>query len=433
MHYIFKNLKQFISKNTMIFILFIVCQIVSFLILFLSYGVYMNYRETTDVDLLSKEGLYDSVTGEKYKENSMLYMLFSLNFKTEKTPTYGECKDYFYTLMDEFGSKLDYINAHCWVRRITPEEIFEEIDTGRTKYNPMTVYLVFAKRNGEYAFADTTDHKTVDSQGLLRSGRWFTEDEFINGDALCIANLGNIKNDTSENLYIRDEGSDTYVYICKKPYKVIGTAGSNEYAMKGGPGSTFIQIPFLNAPDDLYLGDGMSIKFTEPLTTDEYNRYYALTDQYFSDCIDDEFGIPKMAMANIDKQYFYNTNLWISLIIAVGAGINLAALYRYVLVSRRKTLAIFRMSGATKNRARRIYIAESIGISAVVFWISAAVFRLFGQSWLVKYYPNSETVFTAKLYLIMFGIYIAAAYLIMNLMIIRSVSKTPVGLVRKEV
>lgn len=68
MKYVLKNLKQFVTKNRLVFVLFIFCQIVSILILLLSYGVYMNYKENYDQEFLSTAGLYgDGYIGEEEK------------------------------------------------------------------------------------------------------------------------------------------------------------------------------------------------------------------------------------------------------------------------------------------------------------------------------------------------------------------------------
>lgn len=139
-----------------------------------------------------------------------------------------------------------------------------------------------------------------------------------------------------------------------------------------------------------------------------------------------------MPVVNVDTEYFYNTNIWISVIIALAAAINLAVLYQYVLVSRRKTLAIFRLVGGTKNRIRRLYIFETALLSTVMFVISAVIFNVAIKPFIVKVYPYIENLYTLKVYAIMFLIYMAVTVVILNIMIMRYVSKAPVNLMKEE-
>lgn len=422
MKYVLKNLKQFVTKNRLVFVLFIFCQIVSILILLLSYGVYMNYKENYDQEFLSTAGLYgDGFIGEegkKLQKNEFEYMLFAVELTNYYNPlTYEEIKPFCLELTDYFDKKLDYMLLQFFTKPINTEDYSKYINEYQS--TPVSITLFIAKHDGEYTFEKTTRYADENSYGTLSSGRWFTDSELQKGEAVCIADLDSIKKDILKPATIREENGETYITLCGIEYKVIGTMSRGSW----------IIIPFTSAPKDMYLWDNFCVKFTEPLTVEEHNKYVSLIKKYFGDMVDDD--TLEVATVNIDKQYFYNTNIWLSVIIALAAAVNLAVLYRYVLMTRRKTLAIFRLVGAKKNKIRRIYIAETLGISVAVFALCAVLFNYAVLPWLIKYYPYCSEVYSIKVYGTMFLIYIIVSYIVLNAMIITHISKSPVKLLKE--
>ena len=418
MKYVLKNLKQFAIKNRLVFVLFIFCQIVSILILLLSYGVYMNYKENYDQEFLSTAGLYgDGYIGEegkKFEKNEFEYMLFVVDLNNYHDPlTHADVEPFYTELTDYFDKKLDYMMLQFFTQPMTIEEYTKNTNS------PVSTVLFIAKHDGEYTFEKTTRYADENSYGTLSSGRWFTDSELQKGESVCIVDLKGIERDTLKPATIREENGEKYMTLCGIEYKVIGT-------MERG---TSIIIPFTSAPKDMYLWDNFLVKFTEPLTVEEHNKYVSLIKKYFGDMVDDD--TLEVATVNIDKQYFYNTNIWLSVIIALAAAVNLAVLYRYVLMTRRKTLAIFRLVGAKKNKIRRIYIAETLGISVAVFALCAVLFNYAVLPWLIKYYPYCSEVYGIKVYGTMFLIYIIVSYIVLNAMIITHISKSPVKLLKE--
>ncbi len=424
MKYVLKNLKQFFTKNRLVFVLFIFCQIVSILILLLSYGVYMNYKENYDQELLSTAGLYDDGSfgnkGKKFEKNDFGYMYFYFNLDIDNySKTMEEIRPLFLDLTDYFDKKLDYVELSFMPKRLTWEEIQYYANECEDS-TPLQILIMLSKHDGEYTFEKTSLPQQYQSQGLILSGRLFTDSEIQNGEAVCIANVEKIKSITNNKMVeVKEENGETYINICGKDYKVIGTSKT----------SVYIYIPFFNAPKDLYASFMISSKFTEPLTVEEHNKYISIMKKYLGDMVSEKD--LEVATVNIDKQYFYNTNIWLSVIIALAAAVNLAVLYRYVLMTRRKTLAIFRLTGAKKNKIRRIYIAETLGISVVIFALCAVLFNYAVLPWLIKYYPYCSEVYSIKVYGTMFLIYTLVSYIVLNIMIITHISKSPVKLLKE--
>ncbi len=410
MRYILKNIKLFALKNTLVFILFLVSLFVSVTVLLAAYGIYTEYHEKADRDIQGTEGLYD-LEGNKREESDIEYLLFQqgLDKYYERPMKFEECRGFFYDLGTIFGDKIDYIDFSCLPELIDIDELYRK-STGQT-YVPY-ISVTSGYKDGELAVPD--------SFTTVYGGRYFTNEDYRIDAKVCIIGFEELQKHNHEYMDLTEENGTYYVTTNGVKYEVIGYHNPEAMAVTVTPGA---------APGDCYVGESFDLKLKEVPTADEYRKFTELVSYYFADLISD---VTKMPTANIDTQYFYNTNIWISVIIALAAAINLAVLYQYVLVSRRKTLAIFRLVGGTKNRIRRLYILETTLISSVMFVISAIIFNVAIKPFIIKVYPYIENLYTLKVYAIMFLIYMAVTVVILNIMIMRYVSKAPVNLMKEE-
>ena len=437
MRYIFKNIRQFICQNSLMFVLFIISQVFSVLVLLLSYGIYMNYREKSNQDIINTNGMYDEY-GEPISENDWHYLMYYMDFSNyiENPKTFGEAKGSYLKIVDYLGEKLDTLNFELCSHKVTQEEA-DALKGVNLSGKTLRFCYSITKKNGEYSFQDTNTFGVYEKQGNLAEGRWITDEEIRNGDKVCVANpeyfasydnpdpdlSGEILYDLYDDpdIKIETSGEDKYLNIRGTKYKIVGSENPHF--------NDTVFLPFFSTPDDFYCGSYFEIKLTKPLTVDEYNGFVDLFEECFGDMIDGD--IPEMAMVNVDTQYFYNTNMWISVVIALAAAVNIAALFKYILSTRRKTLAIFKLTGATRGKIRRMYVTEVAVISIVVFLACTVIFRFLLLPTLVKYYPYVEDKYTLKVYGTMFLIYIALVIVTLNILVARYIRKTPVSLLKE--
>lgn len=421
MRYVFKNLKQFASKNSLMFVLFIISQVFSVLILLLSYGVYMNYREQSNQDLINTSGMFDEY-GDPIEETDWHYLMYDIVFDNYiKSPmTFGEAKGSYLKIVDYLGDKLDSLDFELCSHKVTQEEL-DSLKDANEYGKQLYFYYSLTRKNGEYSFHDTDTFEVYERQENLEDGRWITDEEIRNGDKVCVANYEYIEALNDPSLKIETLGNDKYLNINGTKYKIVG---SQNFHFEGS-----VFLPFFSTPDDFYCGPLFEVKLTEPLTVDEYNGFVDLFEECFGDMA--QHDVPEMAMVNVDTQYFYNTNIWISVIIALAAAVNIAALFKYILTTRRKTLAIFKLTGATRGRIRRMYVTEVAVISVIVFLTCTVLFKFLLLPILVKYYPYVEDKYTLKVYGTMFLIYIALVIVTLNILVARYIHKTPVSLLKE--
>ena len=126
----------------------------------------------------------------------------------------------------------------------------------------------------------------------------------------------------------------------------------------------------------------------------------------------------------------FKTKMTISIIIAIISSINIAALFKFVIELRRKQMSIFRINGCTKNKLRRILVIEMLFYSIVNSAVCISIFHLIILPRIIDMFPYISLAYTLKGYALLIIIYLVVTYLIQNIMIISSISRSPVQMLK---
>lgn len=413
------NLKQFASKNRLVFSLFLLCQISAVLILFFSMGVYQNYSESKIQDQKHTDGLYDEITGKKLDEDDSDYLFYQLSYENTKDNPLraGTVKAFYRELIECIPDKLDGLGTNCTFDLNSINFLDEEFD--EDKADPMLIYINFGYifKNGKISSAVAyEDYKTG---GWWKSGRFFTEEEYTSDKKICVADVESIKESTvfDKTLKYNKKNKKYYIILNNIKYEVIG-----EYQNLSS-----IKIPFEAVDDDFYVIDTLGFKLNTLPTNNEVAKIKQIYLKYFSDR---QVDLPEIAVSDPEQIKFYNTNLFIAIIVALLVSINLILLFKYVLITRRKELAILRITGATVNKVRRLYILEIMIISVVLFILSTLIFDVFIKDIVLSHYEYAYVVYSLKNYFVTFLLYISVIYIILNILIYSHIKKTPISLLK---
>lgn len=416
------NLKQFATKNRLIFSLFLLCQISAVLILFFSMGVYQNYSESKIQNQKQPEGLFDERTGKEYDKDDPSYLLYQLSYNnSEDNPLMvGTVKAFYKDLLNCIPDKLDGFGTNCTFDLdsiVFPDEEFDE-----NKVDAMQTYINFSYnlKNGKITCDGEKEIKDYKELGWWKGGRWFTEEENISDKKVCIADIESIKENSlfDGKLKYNKKKKKYYLTLNNIKYEVVG-----ELNYPAGS----IQIPFEAVDDNFYVIDTLTFKLNTPLTKNEFAQIKQLYLKYFSDR---QVDLPNIAVSDAEQVRFYNTNLIIAIVVAILVSINLILLFKYILMTRRKELAILRITGATINKVRRLYILETMIISIILFIFSACLFDIFIKDIVLSHYEYAYVVYSLKNYCITFLLYILVIYIILNVLIYRHIKKTPISLLK---
>lgn len=372
--YILKNVKAFVKTEKMIFGLIIICIVTSAFIINFSYGLYQNYHVL------------------KEEEESELYE-FNVLFNNSE---------------DVFVSKIELKNAVLSFSDTLNESIDmylvepicdEFIDTGFNR-----IAIRFSIKNGDILPCDVFESNMKEYDTLI-SGRYFSVQEEKYGErvALVFDDIG--KNESfTESLMI----DDNTIQFQGNKFKIIGV-------QKIHP----LIVPFNSLKDNTPINN-ILFSFKKPLTRSSYDEIKRVLMSSFGSLAN----VPDLDIPEAENYYLYNTIILISIMIAILAAINFAVLYKYILSKRTKALAIFRICGCTKSRVLRMFLSECMIIAVPLFVATTLIYDKFVLPKLGQHFEYIESAYSIKLYLLIFGIYIAATIFVLLFMISGFLKKT---------
>lgn len=407
MKYILKNLKSFAKDYTGIFIIVLLCQLVSVLLMFFSFGVYQNFLNETN----------DAVNGSSLDESEYVgYKCFQVkNELPPDTEVYpAQLSKFYEEVVDVLGGKVEVILTEC-------------------EHN---ISLNMEYSNGKLVFPYEFESNTR-KYFNWDYGRSFTDEEFINGEKVCMAPSGCCKEYFDPNIHARyDENTEEDVPY-DYPYEAY-KSGDKWYVNIEGTEYECIAffdafdqyyIPQRNMPDSINLIRLPSVELKYQLTVEENSKMQKLYNRYFPGMIEEFY---ELTLIDNEKIYYNNTNMWISVLIAIVSAINLALIMNYILTRRRKSLAIFRINGCSANKARRIYVAEILLILNIVFAVCLLLWIIFLLPLLGKIFEYIEGAFSFKVYGLIYLCYILISYFFMNVITVKYLRNQPIDLLKRR-
>lgn len=407
MKYILKNLKSFAKDYTGIFIIVLLCQLVSVLLMFFSFGVYQNFLNETN----------DAVNGSSLDESEYVgYKCFQVkNELPPDTEVYpAQLSKFYEEVVDVLGGKVEVILTEC-------------------EHN---ISLNMEYSNGKLVFPYEFESNTR-KYFNWDYGRSFTDEEFINGEKVCMAPSGCCKEYFDPNIHARyDENTEEDVPY-DYPYEAY-KSGDTWYVNIEGTEYECIAffdafdqyyIPQRNMPDSINLIRLPSVELKYQLTVEENSKMQKLYNRYFPGMIEEFY---ELTLIDNEKIYYNNTNMWISVLIAIVSAINLALIMNYILTRRRKSLAIFRINGCSANKARRIYVAEILLILNIVFAVCLLLWIIFLLPLLGKIFEYIEGAFSFKVYGLIYLCYILISYFFMNVITVKYLRNQPIDLLKRR-
>lgn len=397
--YIFKNIKVTIRKSPWVFGLYLLCNIVAVLVILFSHGVYQNYevkitQEEKIVDQSYASITFGNVTGTYQDDDGPVSyiadgystkgdfakVLELLDTDTKKGFT-GFFVDYFIEDTEQF-SEVVMNTEHVGIENRL------EYDPQLDKYG---LYYTFLENVGTVA------------------GRYFTQEEATTDSGYMVI----MYEDGLDN----SEKIGEKITVLGREYEIIGVMEV---------GYTQIYIPFPSIPDDTLI-EQVSFLNDKTISTDTYRKI----KEAFTEVYGDYVNFPEMETIDEDTQTFYASIMMISIVLSALAGITLSILFRYIVYTRRKTLAVMRLNGCTRFKARIMYLAESLGLSSILYVLSAYGYDKFILPQLTRFFPSITEVYSRFTYLYIYAVFIGVLFVIVNIMISFQIDKQPVNMFKK--
>lgn len=407
-NYILKNIIQFAKKSTMIFVLFIICEISAILIILFSFGSFSHFQtqkeiESKKIDQMNFNiafgNIVDTIKDESGKilyyngDGTITVDQFRQVLNKLDNNTKSRLPGYYFSIDNNDSGCLKYFNNDKSVTVIEEEE--------SDFLPPVEFRLEFNEDLNDYSL-----YNEYLNNFSMNKGRFFTYKEYASDQNLIVLPL-NGKND------LLGKNIDFF----GKKYKVIGFTDS-------GSG---IQISFKTVSGDHVIKNITLLDDNVIMTQD----YYKLKKAFIS-IMGDQVLFPPVDTVDLSEVKYYNSIMFISLALAVASAINLAILFRYVINSRNKKSAVFLLNGCTKNKIRRMYVLEVLVISVIIFMIFSNLFHFVILPKLTFFFGYIKEVYNLKTYILMFLIFISSIYLFLNVVIIMNYQKSPVTLLKER-
>lgn len=353
-------------------------------------------------------GLYQSYMSEKEADESNQYtasLTFTYEFEQYNVDKYGDgqCEVRPPDGITEFATVGMLKNfAKDLSDKFQEDLLIVETNAVAESYR---LYSVFDILNGELIISDVYE-ENLKKSSKISSGRFFTPEEFKEGEKVAIAfdkyNI-NVGNTPYMDKMLVDE--DKYVLLEGERYKVIGW---------GSIDCDLPTIPITSLPDDTPLEGYVTFTFGHPVNRANYQELKELAEIDFQGLAQ----LESMALPNVDQIYLYNTIIIVSILIALVSSLNFAILYRYILATRKKELRIFRICGMSKFRAVVTYIAECLLITLPVYFFGVFLFAKVLLPIAKKHFYYMYQSYSMEIYGTLFVIYYGVSLLILLGMIL---------------
>lgn len=391
MIYILCNIRSFFINKKQIFILTFFSVICSCIMIHFSYGLFQNYQLKKQYDLsdqreiiLTLQGIFEEVEDQELNDDEFY-------LKAEETSdhyvTLELIKKYLAEFENPFAEKLKYIEATAVV-----DELPFRMD--------------FSIKNGAIIKSDAFE-KELEDNATLESGRYFTGEEYQNGERVAISwdyfHWNTLSSPVSNRLAI-DENT---LRIQGKDYKIIayGTIDNDRPT-----------IPITSLDDTTLFTEKIIFYFRKPVRQEQYDAVAEKTEQIFGD----KAVLEPASIPDDDAIYLYNTIIIVTIFITLVSAVNFAILYRYILSGRKKLLMVYRICGMNFGKVVLLYLGECVFLTVPAYWMGILLFENVILKKVSKYYEYMNDSYGMYIYLALFAIYFLLSVLILAVMIIHA-------------
>lgn len=367
--YTLKNIKSFFINNFIIFILLVISTITSAIVIFFSYGVYQNYNT-----ILS------------YKEDDLSDDYIGINYVNTGS---------------EYVTKRDLLNCLSEIDDISNElreQIIQYDVEGIIDNNSYEFKLLYCDGKFKVAEEFKENLKKYDN---LTEGTYWSDYEEANG--ICVALIS----DPAVFGEISALDSIKYVNQLKiggKIYDIIGKQAWNE---KGA------MFPFSTVADEQLLTSTL-ISFNSAVSVKTYNQIRDVFNNYMGD----KAVFEEIRTIDKDTYYTYKTVILISVFIALIAAINFMILYRYIMSTRKRTTAIFRILGLTPAKLNFMNMSECIILIVPFFILGMVLYQTVFLPRLHTYFVYMQDAYTPFVYFLLFVIFISVSLIVIGIMLL---------------
>lgn len=355
------------------FLLLLISQVISVMVILLSYGMIIN----------SKRDINNATIHERGLEASFYTNIYL-----------SDVKDDFEDLFKNVENKI---------RTICVDGYDDENDIA------INIYMRFTYKDGQLLF-DREQRDIMINQQPHHTGRYFNEEEFNHGEKVVVSG-------------IHDKDVGDICVINGEEYKVVGHFTDGMYSF--GDKIESVDMPYTAASDNMRI-TSICIDLTTLPTVSEYN-YFATK---IFDLCNYECDVYLPEKFSNETKDMYQTYMIIAAIMLGMSAINIGIVYGYILKLRKKNNAVISLCGGNKRDIVLINLVEIVLLCVVSYGVSIILFKWFIIPNLRDTFVYFEKIFEGQIYLDMFAMYIMTVIIVGTYNIIKVLRKSTSSLLK---
>ncbi len=372
---VLSSISAFARNERAIFAVMIFCIVSSAFIINFSYGLYYNYAA---------------------QKNETELELKTLNPEIQQGSSISKGD------FQRFAESLDEKTLNAMIVIYAGTELPEfESDEGPGSF-PMRLVI----HAGKYNICEQT-RKNWEEKGVITSGRYINNYEEQCGELVAV--VGGSSADEWNATCSKFRNADGTITMFGKKYSVVGTYSA---------GTAAPIVPFLTIPEDTPITQ-IGFSFERNITRSAYNDITSKAEEYFGSLLK----FPELKFPDTDTVSIYNNMIWIALLISLLSVTNFAMLYRFILLKRRRGLAIMRICGCSRVRAVLMYLAECVVITLPAYAVGAGLNILVTNKVMCRVLDFFKQAYSLKTYLCLFAAFAIVFFIIVIPMISMSVGR----------
>ncbi len=352
---VISNICSFAKNESTVFMIIIICVVLSAFIINFSYGLYYNF-----VTQKSESELELKALDPELVQGVVI--------------TKGE--------FQRFAESLDEKSLNSMIVIYAGAELSEF----ESESSPGSFPMRFVIHAGKYNICEITK-KNWEEKNVITSGRYISSAEEQNGELVAV--VGGESADSWNEACEKFRNTDGTITMFAKKYKVVGTYSA---------GTATPIVPFLTVPDDVQITQ-IGFSFEHNITRSAYLDITGKAEEFFHGSLK----FPELKFPDLDSMSIYNNMIWIALLISLLSVTNFAMLYRFILLKRQHTLAVMRICGCSRSKATAMYFAECVIITLPAYALGAGLNMLVTDKVMCRVLEFFKQAYSLKAYLWLFA------------------------------
>lgn len=310
-------------------------------------------------------------------------------------------------LINTILSMDEEILADCSCIELSAKYADDVVEDPSTDSLSLAAIIDFAVRNGELVIPLDFEN-SIRENGILKDGRYFSQEEFDQGRYVCIAPMEDVEDVNLSGEYVswREKYSPTNrgTYIIDgKEYECIGHFLS------------FASIPIVpvTALDDHTFIMEMAFEFEHAISRSTYEAVSeALTSRYGENA-----RVRELEIRQANFQRFNDTILIMMSIVMALSIIILSLLYSYVVCRREDCLRVYRLCGMTNDQVVSVVLNEAMIIILTALFAGGVIYHFLILPWMGQYFEYLKNSAYLSVYITIGILFIAISYFVLKTVI----------------